>query len=100
MISLRELLKARGLARCVSVFRRVGRLDPGSRRLSRDFPYPDMPVSHCFFYQLERDPRFTDLERRLVFRWQGQERAWCQVFRDNEIVEVLPAGHAMPFPGY
>jgi hypothetical protein len=89
-----------GLARFVGVYRKLERLPKGSRRRSRGFPYPRMRVSHCYFYKLVRESAYEDLERRIVVRWKGQERAWCQVFRDNEVLEVLPSGFIRPFPGY
>ena len=89
-----------GLARFIGVFRKVGRLPKGARKLSRGFPYQRMRVSHCYFYKLIRDRRYKDLEGRVVFRWNGREIGWCQIFRDNEVVEVLPSGFVRPFPGY
>ena len=87
-------------ARLVGVYRVCGRSEPGAVPLPPGFLYPQMDISRCYYYQLERDPRFDDLAMRVVVEWGEGTRSWCQWLREREVVEVLPKGYVKEFPGY
>ena len=53
-----------------------------------------------WFYQLEKEDGFEDLEERVVIDWGQSTRAWHQWLTEKEVVEVLPTGYARSFPGY
>ncbi len=76
---------------------------PGSARLPEGFPYPEMQIAQCYTYELTHDPRFGDLEQRVVIDWGSGTRSWVQWLRpnrDREIVELRRARIGTMFPGY
>ena len=77
-------------------------LGPGARKLPSDFPYPQLDVSKCFHYTLKKDPRYADLEDRLVVNWGLATRSWVQNFKPNTkaVVEVLAKGYVKEFKGF
>ncbi len=54
-----------------------------------------------FFYDLERDPRFDDLQNRLVIDWGPAVRTWAQKVTNKAVLEILAPGRALePFVDY
>lgn len=64
------------------------------------FIYPQMDTTNCYHYDLDHDPRFNDLQGRLVIDWGGATRSWVQHFKPRPVVEILPKGYVSAFPGY
>lgn len=89
---------SRSTARLYGVYRVLERSHIADVSLPDDFPIPEPPEN--FFYKLERDTRFHDLEERVVIDWGASTRAWHQWLSQKEVMEVLPSGYARPFPGY
>jgi hypothetical protein len=89
-------------ARLVGVYTVGKRLNPGQApALPVDFLFSEsMNASTDYFYELERDERFAQLENRVVIEWGLGTRSWCQNYRDREILEILPRGYVRRFPGY
>jgi hypothetical protein len=55
----------------------------------------------CVFYELEHDPRYTDLEGRVVIEWGSGAKAWHQHIRNKPIIEIFPTGRVLkPFSDY
>ncbi len=64
------------------------------------FPYPQYLTGSGFEYDLEKEPGYEDLEDRVVINWGDAPLAWHQWYQDKEVVEVLPKGFVMDWPGY
>jgi len=79
----------------------VGLYDVGPRRSAADHPlptecpHPEWSDPSYLFYPLHRRDEFVDLEDRLVIDWKGA-LAWHQWYRDRLVVEIRPAGRALP----
>lgn len=65
-----------------------------------DFPYPQMVQENDVFYQLAPLPGFEDLKDRVVVDWGKSPLAWHQWLSEKEVIEILPHGYVMDFPGY
>ncbi len=64
------------------------------------FPYPEYVSGAGFLYDLEKQTAYADLEGRIVIDWGDAPLAWHQWYQEKEVVEVLPAGFVMDWPGY
>jgi len=64
------------------------------------YPYPEWLGGAGYLYELTKSPGFEDLEDRVVIDWGDAPLAWAQWYQDREVVEVLPAGYVMDWPGY
>lgn len=53
-----------------------------------------------YLYELAKVSGFEALEDRVVIDWGDAPLAWAQWYRDREVVEILPAGYVMEWPGY
>lgn len=88
----------RSTARLYGVYKIMSRSRVSDVTLEAGFPIAEPPEN--YFYHLERDTRFDDLEERVVIDWGGSARSWHQWLSEKEVIEVLPSGYARPFPGY
>lgn len=91
---------SRSQARLVGVYRVIRKHPPATKSLPPDFIYPDMDVAKSYFYDLEKEPGYEDLENRVVIEWGASPRAWHQWLSQREVVEILPKGYVKEFPGY
>ena len=86
-------------ARLVGVYQVKG----VSRDITRPWPsgylYPHA-ASGPLWYDLEKLPGFADLEKRVVINWGASPRMWHQWLKPREVVEILPQGYVLEFPGY
>jgi hypothetical protein len=64
------------------------------------YPYPEWLQGAGVLYELSKAPGFEDIEDRVVIDWGDAPLAWHQWFQDREVVEILPAGYVMEWPGY
>jgi len=54
-----------------------------------------------YFYELEHQQQYVDLEGRVVIEWGAGALAWHQHMRNKPIIEILPAGRVLePFSDY
>lgn len=65
----------------------------------KDYLYPEMFPGN-FYYELEKDETFQDLEGRLIIDWGLSTRSWHQWLKEKEIIEIFPKGFVRNFPGY
>lgn len=66
------------------------------------FPYPTMNPG-TYYYDLDKLPQYAELEERLIIGWGASTRSWVQRVKPDVpklIVELLPKGYVMEFPGY
>jgi hypothetical protein len=90
-----------GRAIFCGVYEVRGVLPPESFNVPAGFPYPQYVIGPGGLeYDLEKEKGFEDLEDRVVIDWGDAPLAWHQWFKDREVVEVLPAGYVMEWPGY
>ena len=85
-------------------------LPRGTHELSAHFPCRDrtdfLEKAHgYYFYQLTRDQRFSDLERRVAIQWPDPMiKHWHieyrATFKGCQVVEVLPEDFSTEFPGF
>ena len=79
----------------------VGVYDVGTRRSAAEFPlpadcpHPEWATPTKNYYPLHKREDFADFEDRLVIDWKGA-LAWHQWYRDRAVVEIRPAGRAIP----
>lgn len=63
------------------------------------FPFPDVHPG-TYYYDLRKLPQYAELEGRLVIDWGDSTRSWVQKVRARPVIELLPTGHMLDFPGY
>ncbi len=81
-------------ARLIGVYRVVGKRDGRQVPPPAGFP-PDLGT-YRYFYDLEREAGYEDLENRVVIEWGKGALAWVQWLSNKEVVEVLPRGQLRP----
>lgn len=86
----------------VGVYEVLGVEGPARFRLPKAVPYQEMGSSWQYRYSLKRDPRFAELENRLVVDWGAGTRSWVQHLRagGKKVFEVLPEGYVREWPGF
>lgn len=83
----------------------------GDWQLTDSFPcrdrqrYANEVVKKCYFYELKRDQRFSDLEGRVVIQWPDPipthwHISYLDKFAGCPVVEILPEGYSRNFPGF
>lgn len=80
------------LARFVGVFKVLGRKPGPEGVLPAGCPYVEWLSPRHYYYQLERQPGYEDLEHRLVIEWGGGALAWHQRASNKPVVQILPPG--------
>jgi hypothetical protein len=62
----------------------------------------DTVTEQHFWYDLKALPAMDDLKDRLIVKWgtPSSARSWVQTKLNKEVVEILPEGYVMPFPGF
>lgn len=88
----------RSKARFIGVYKVQGVKPASEVPLPNDYPHQEDEAE--YFYQLTEVPGFEDLKERVIVHWGKSSRAWCQLFSEKEVVEVVPKGFTRPFPGY
>lgn len=81
-------------ARLIGVYKILG-----PKRNGRKVPLPaDCPpgLAGRYFYPLERETGYEDLENRVVIEWGKGALAWVQWLSNKEVVELLPKGQLRP----
>lgn len=72
----------------------------GNRDLPNDFIWFERISNDLFHYELEEVAGFEDYKDRIIIEWGKNPLAWHQWLKPKEIVEVVPTGYFMEFPGY
>lgn len=98
------MAEERGLAKLLCVYRVenpkalspsvVSTTNPELRRSIR---------SALYYYDLRREPEFSDLENRVVIKWTGAYINWQQRLhpqKDKPVVQILPLGREKAFSQY
>lgn len=83
----------------IGVFKVHKEIASPSRKWPEGYLYPEMFPGN-YFYELEKDKTFQDLEGRLIIDWGPSTRSWHQWLKEKEIIEILPKGYVRSFPGY
>ena len=66
-----------------------------------DCPFDEWRHAGGFFYELEHQEQYADLEGRVVIEWGSGALAWHQHMKNKPVIEVLPMGRALqPFSDY
>jgi len=81
-------------ARLIGVYRVLGRRDGRRMQPPPGFP-PDLGTFR-YYYDLEREAGYEDLENRVVIEWGRGALAYVQRLSNKEVVEVLPRGQPRP----
>jgi hypothetical protein len=84
------------LARFVGVFRVLGRKPGPEGVLPGGCPYEEWRSPKHWYYTLERQPGYEELEHRLVIEWGTAALAWHQRASNKPIVQILPPGERVP----
>jgi hypothetical protein len=81
-------------ARLIGVYKVLGKRD--GRQMSCPAEFPPGPWPFRYFYDLEREGGYEDLENRAVIEWGKGARSWVQRLSNKEVVELLPRGQLRP----
>lgn len=66
-----------------------------------DSPFIDWRQNEGYFYHLEHQPQYADLEGRVVIEWGAGTLAWHQRMRNKPLIEIFPTGRILePFTDY
>jgi hypothetical protein len=82
-------------ARLVGVYKVLGPKRSG-RKVSPPPGCPPRLAQGRYFYPLEREAGYEDLENRVVIEWGKGALAWVQWLSNKEVVELLPRGQLRP----
>jgi hypothetical protein len=82
-------------ARLVGVYRVLGKRSGGSMTLPAECPHREW-LKCDFFYELQKEAGFEDLENRVIIEWGKGALAWHQHLVDKEVVQILPPGQFRP----
>lgn len=78
----------------IGVYRVLGRRD--GRQVPCPAGFPPYLGTFRYFYDLEREAGYEDLEYRAVIEWGKGALAYVQRLSNKEIVELLPRGQLRP----
>lgn len=81
-------------ARFIGVFR-VLRQTKG-RPLLPPKGFPTNLGKYRYYYDLEKELGYEDLENRVIIDWGKGTRSWVQKLRNKEVIEILPSGQTFP----
>ncbi len=88
-------------AKLIGVYRVVSGRTRTANDLPKGTPFEDWRGADGYFYELERQPGFSDLEGRVVIEWGSAALAWHQHIRNKPVVEIYPPGRSLlPFSDY
>ena len=66
-----------------------------------DSPFTDWGNQTGYFYDLEYQPQYADLEGRVVIEWGSGTLAWHQHMKNKPVIEIYPPGRSLqPFSDY
>ncbi len=69
--------------------------------IPQDAPFADLHFDSAYFYELEHQEQYADLEGRVVIEWGAGALAWHQHMRNKPVIEIFPTGRALqPFSDY
>lgn len=94
---------ARGQSKAcfAGIWKVKGRISFEDLGIDEGFPYPDFfKTPGDIFYDLEKLVGFDDLIGRMIIDWGKGTRSWHQWLKDKPVLEILPEGHILSFPGY
>jgi hypothetical protein len=85
-------------ARFIGVYRVRGRRSKSdAREVPRPAGFPsDYFQTPRYYYDLEQETAFGDLENRVVIEWGKGTRSWVQRLSNKEVVELLARGQTRP----
>lgn len=63
--------------------------------VSEDSPFSIWRDTEQFFYELEHQDQYADLERRVVIEWGRGVLSWHQHMRNKPIIEIYPPGRVL-----
>jgi hypothetical protein len=86
----------KGLSRFVGIYGVGQSRSAAEAPLSPECPHPEWARPGTYFYPLTKRLGFETLENRLVIDWGKGALAWHQWFSDRTVVEIRPAGRALP----
>ncbi len=86
-------------ARFVGVYHKTGKTVSSSVECPDEQAWREVQEGAAFFYELEKDPRFAELEDRVIVDFEpGQQ--WVRLPDEKQIVEILPRHRlGIPFVG-
>ena len=82
-------------ARFIGVYRVLARRDDGRQMPVPPGCPPELGQGR-YFYELQREPGYEDLENRVVIEWGRAAIAFVQKLSNKEVIELLPKGQFRP----
>ena len=83
-------------SRFVGVYEVGTRIPAKEAPLPPECPHPEWTGPRYNFYPLRKRAGFEDLQDRLIIDWGKAALAWHQWFSDRPVIEIRPAGRALP----
>ncbi len=88
-------------AKFVGVYRVLRQSAASQSLVPKDCPYQEWRTISRFFYQLEHQTQYEELEGRVVVDWGSGALAWHQHLKNKPVIEVFPKGRILePFTDY
>ena len=81
-------------ARLIGVYRVLAKRD--GREVPAPPGCPPEVGQGRYFYELQREAGYEDLENRVVIEWGKGALAWVQQLSNKEVIELLPKGQLRP----
>ena len=81
-------------ARFIGVYRVLGRRD--GKTVPRPKGFPSGLGSYKYYYDLEKEAGYKDLENRLVIEWGKSTQNYVHWLSNKEVIELLPGGQTLP----
>ena len=82
-------------AELLGVYRVINERSSTPEDVSENSPFSEWRDTEQFFYELEHQDQFANLERRVVIEWGRGVLSWHQHMRNKPIIEVYPPGRVL-----
>ena len=84
------------------IYKVNGKISANKAVLTKEYKneFPKDDFKSMYYYILEKQKGYEDLEQRIIIDWGEGTRAWVQKKCDKNIIEIKPKGFVEDFTGY
>jgi len=88
-------------AKLIGIYKVIEGRERTSKDLPKGTPFEDQRDAPGYFYELEHQSQYADLEGRIVIDWGSAAISWHQYITNKPVIEVYPPGRSLtPFADY